>query len=48
MKKIGLTIVLCAYVFLGLAQETAANLGVAAIGLVVSDIKKSEKFILKL
>ena len=44
MKKIGLTIILCAWVFSGLAQETTADLGVAAIGLVVSDIKQSEKF----
>jgi len=44
MKKIGLIIVLCAWVFSGSAQETAADLGVAAIGLVVSDITASEKF----
>jgi len=44
MKKICLIIVICGGLFSGFSQESAADLGVAAIGLVVSDIDKSEKF----
>lgn len=44
MKKVCLSIFLTLAIIPGLAQESAADLGVAAIGLVVSDIEESEKF----
>jgi len=44
MKRFTLLPVLLFLLNSSLAQESAADLGVAAIGLVVSDIEASEKF----
>jgi len=44
MKFLYISIFLFAFPLSSFAQETSADLGVAAIGLVVSDIEKSEKF----
>ncbi len=45
MKRLSLSIsIIILLLNPGLAQESPAELGVAAIGLVVSDIEKSEKF----
>ena len=44
MKRFVLTVLLGFFLMACWAQESSADLGVAAIGMVVSDIEKSEKF----
>lgn len=44
MKKVYISLLLVLFLGIVRSQNTAADLGVAAIGLVVSDIEKSEKF----